>query len=385
MQVRLATLNVWALPEPLGHDVARRIDAIGRRIASLGLDLIAFQEVWTRDAAHRLQAAGTRAGLHQAWSSGADTGGLLLLSRYPIDEVSFERFTLQGEAERVVTNLEYLSGKGFATVRVRTPAGPLVVVTTHLHARYSRSAPHQHVPHRVVQAIQMASRVMNRPEPVVALGDFNFSEGEPDYQVLTQILGMDDVAVALDNRQNTTLGRNAYRNPASIGHRKDYIFARNGLERVLVPRTTTRAFDDSFEIRGEPANHSNHAGLVASFEIRDMPTAERAAASGDVFELAARVLAQGESLAAKRQSGNRKLSGLGLGVAAAAALSAAPKRMNRRKLLRSGLATTAILALTPGVGFSIVSEVLVPDDIRAFRDAAIRLAELRQPVQVAHR
>ena len=50
MQVRLATLNVWALPEPLGRDVTARVDAIGHRIPSLDLDLIAFQEVWTRAA-----------------------------------------------------------------------------------------------------------------------------------------------------------------------------------------------------------------------------------------------------------------------------------------------------------------------------------------------
>jgi hypothetical protein len=30
----------------------------------------------------------------------------------------------------------------------------------------------------------------------------------------------------------------------------------------------------------------------------------------------------------------------------------------------------------PGVGFSIVSEVLVPDDIRAFRNATAQLAKL---------
>ncbi|MFP6630699.1 MAG: hypothetical protein VCC67_16855, partial [Myxococcota bacterium] len=79
MQVRLATLNVWALPEPLGRDVTTRIDAIGRRIPSLGLDLIAFQEVWTRAAWAQLRDAGHRAGLQQAWSGGANSGGLLLL------------------------------------------------------------------------------------------------------------------------------------------------------------------------------------------------------------------------------------------------------------------------------------------------------------------
>lgn len=383
MQVRLATLNVWALPEPLGRDVTTRIDAIGRRIPSLGLDLIAFQEVWTRAAWAQLRDAGHRAGLQQAWSGGANSGGLLLLSRYPIDEVSFERFALRGDAERVVTNLEYVSGKGFATARISTPAGPLVVVNTHLHASYPSTADHRHVPHRTVQAIQMATSFWDRPEPVVALGDFNFREGEPDYKVLTEILGMSDVAAALDYRQDTTLNTNPYRDSEGVGDRKDYVFARSGLEQALVPRSVMRAFDDPLEIGGELASYSNHAGLVADLAFQISPGATRPAPSTDVFDLAARALAEGESLAAERQNGSRMLSGAGIGLAAAAALSARPRRMCRRRLLRGSLAATALLALPTSVGFSIVSEVLVPDEIRAFRNAAAQLAQLREPLQVA--
>jgi len=384
MQVRLATLNVWALPEPLGRDVSTRIDALGRRIPALDLDLIAFQEVWTRAASSRLRDAGRRAGLNQVWPGGASSGGLLLLSRFPIEEASFERFTLRGEAERAVTNLEYVSGKGFATTRMRTPQGPLVVINTHLHASYARAAEHRHVPHRTVQAIQMAASFADNPEPVVALGDFNFREGEPDYQVLTEILGMVDIAAALDRRQNTTLSTNPYRNPTGIGGRKDYVFARSGLEQSLVPRSVTRAFDDPLEIGGQVASYSNHAGLVADLTFQSSPGATRPAPSTDVFDLAAHVLAQGENLAAKRQLGSRKLSSLGIGLAAAAALSATPRRMSRRRLLRGSLATGALLALPPSVGFSIVSEVLVPDEIRAFRKAAAQLAQLREPLRVAH-
>ena len=380
MQIRLATLNVWALPEPIGRDVSARIDAIGRSLSSLQLDLIAFQEVWTRDAGRWLCDAGRDAGLRHVWSGGVDAGGLLLLSRYPIDEVSFERFALQGEAERVVMNLEYLSGKGFATARVSTPAGPLLVVNTHLHARYGSAAKHRHTPHRTVQAIQLAASFMGRAEPVAVLGDFNFREGEPDYQVLTGILGMADVAMALGNRQNTILNTNVYRRASGTDRRKDYIFARSGGDQNLVPHAVARSFDDRFEIGGEPANCSDHAGLIGDFEIRQVPGGARPAPGGDAFDLAERALAEGEILAVERQSGNRRLSGAGIGFAALAALSARPKRISRRKLLRSVLSGAALLALTPGVGFSIVSEVLVPDDLRAFRNAAVQLAKLRDSV-----
>jgi endonuclease/exonuclease/phosphatase family metal-dependent hydrolase len=382
VQIRLATLNVWALPEPIGRDVSARIDAIGRRLAALDLDLIAFQEVWTRDAGRRLGDAGRSAGLRHAWSGGADAGGLLLLSRYPIDEVSFESFALQGEIERVAMNLEYLSGKGFATARLSTPAGPLLVVNTHLHARYSSAAKHRHIPHRTAQAVQMAARFMGRAEPVVMLGDFNCQDGESDYQVLTEILGMTDAAMALGNPQSTVLHTNVYRRASSRDRRKDYFFVRSGGDRNLVPRAVVRSFDDRFEIDDEPANCSDHAGLVGDFEIRQLPAAARPVPSRDAFELAECALTEGESLASERQSGNRRLSGIGIGFAALAALSARPKRMSRRKLLRGALSGAALLGLTPGVGFSIVSEVFVPGDIRAFRNAAAELAKLRGSILV---
>jgi hypothetical protein len=48
--------------------------------------------------------------------------------------------------------------------------------------------------------------------------------------------------------------------------------------------------------------------------------------------------------------------------------------VSRRRLLRTALQVGALLALTPGVGLSIVSEVLTPDELRAFERLRLRLA-----------
>ena len=50
MQIRAATLNAWALPEPLAELVPERMRAIGDELARLELDLMAFQEIWTSTA-----------------------------------------------------------------------------------------------------------------------------------------------------------------------------------------------------------------------------------------------------------------------------------------------------------------------------------------------
>jgi endonuclease/exonuclease/phosphatase family metal-dependent hydrolase len=390
MHIRLATLNVWALPEPIARDVQARIDAIGERLLGLDLDVIAFQEVWTRDAAKRLREAGLRAGLDHCWF-GDDTfsdGGLLVLSRLAIDDVRFEPFGITGAPEKVAANLEYLSGKGFATIRLATPVGPFVLVNTHLHARYTRSSPHKHVPHRTGQTVQLAGRFIHDPTPMAAVGDFNFREGETDYRVLTEILGLTDVAAQLDNRQNTTLHANPYRRPDGVDRRKDFIFVRSGARHAVIPKTISRTFDQILDLDGKRGTYSDHAGLVTDLEL--LPLSETtialsSAASPDprLFEAAARMLAEGESLARERQEGSRKISGIGMSVAAAAALGAMPQQMSRRRLLRASLMAAALVALAPSLGLSIASEVLVPDEIQAFRDAASQLAALDSRQELA--
>ena len=383
MQIRLGTLNAWALPEPLARDVSARIRAIGNRLASLDLDVLALQEVWTRESRRDLRRAGRRAGLPHCWDGeegsgalGAGSGGLLVLSRFPIDRVHFEPFALRGEVEQTVVTGEYVSGKGFASLRLRTPVGPLALIDTHLHARYTRRSPHKHVSHRVGQTIQLATHLSATREPLFAVGDFNFLEGESDYQVLTGILGVSDSAAVLDRRQATTSGTNPYRDPASQGRRKDYVFVRDGLTQGIELRDLRRAFDEPLEIDGNPAAYSNHAGLIVEFEMGGLSGSSHQPADPEVVGLAAELLARGKKLAKRRRKGGRQLSGMGMGFAVAAGLGMVPRRISRRRMLRMSLGATCLLALTPGVGLSYFTEVFVQDEIRAFKRAEEQLAEL---------
>ena len=61
MRLRVATLNVWGLPEPISRDLAPRMEAIGDRLPGLDLDVVAFQEAWTASAPRSQLASGRRA------------------------------------------------------------------------------------------------------------------------------------------------------------------------------------------------------------------------------------------------------------------------------------------------------------------------------------
>ncbi len=67
MQLRLLTLNVWALPWPVSRDTSTRLRAISRKLPEIEADVVAFQEVWTRGAAAALLEGGRGAGYSNTW------------------------------------------------------------------------------------------------------------------------------------------------------------------------------------------------------------------------------------------------------------------------------------------------------------------------------
>lgn len=121
--LRVASFNAWLLPIGAA-DATERRQRLGPAIDALEPDVVCLQEVWTRSAldpiaealAHRLPAVATGG------------GGLVVLSRWPIRDASFQAFP--GRTAPSVT--EWLARKGWLSTLIETPAGPLRVVNSHL-------------------------------------------------------------------------------------------------------------------------------------------------------------------------------------------------------------------------------------------------------------
>ena len=374
--MRIATLNVWALPEPVGFRVNRRMRALGEHLPKLELDVLALQEVWREGARQALVEAGRRAGLVYAWhaTGGLRDGGLLLLSRLPILDARFERYALPGQPPRT-EHVDYYAGKGFLHMRLAGEAGPFHVVNTHLHARYGKRVPHEYKTFRIGQIVQLALAVRAVREPLVLAGDFNLVEDTPEYRILTGLTGARDVASELDRRQNTVYGAHPLRR-TSRDRRVDYVFVRDGLPGGtgvgIRPRHVTRAFDEVFELRGEDGSFSNHAGVLAEVEFPQAPAAPRRI-DEEAVRLATAYLDKGRDETSQRRVEDRVLAGAGLGGAVLAGASVRNERVTRRRLLRASLQGAAFLALAPALGLSVLSEVLAPEELRAFEDFADRL------------
>jgi endonuclease/exonuclease/phosphatase family metal-dependent hydrolase len=378
MRVRVATLNAWALPPPVGEDVALRMRAIGERLPELDVDLMAFQEVWTAAARAVLVEAGRRAGFRDAWQPSAwvGGGGLLVLSRHPIERAVFEPFDLRGHAERLELG-EYWGGKGFAALRIDLAGSRLLLVDTHLHARYNQDAPHGYRPHRVAQLAQLSTWLARDPEPLIVAGDLNFEEGDPEYRVLRGLAGVRDVAAELDRREPTVLDTHPDGPERRLASRRvDFVLVRDGTPpRPLTARGAARPRRGGGD-RGPPAHGLGPRGRAGRGRARGVARGgARPAPDPQAVALALRLLAEGRMHARRRERDFWAAAGIGAG---ATALSATGARFatTRRRFVQRAFQSAALVALVPGAAATILSQLYVPDEIRAFDAAAERVARL---------
>lgn len=336
-------------------------------MATLPADVLAFQEVWFPQAREILLAAGRRVGLRHAWSPDGRlfSSGLLVMSRLPIEEASLTHFALSGRPERV-TQGEYYGGKGYVRARLATPAGPVSVVDTHLHAGGAGDVKSAGLPYRVGQEVQLALAMRAFDEPLITAGDFNFTDAGREHAVWTGLSGLRDLAQEAGHPQATALRSNPFRRQSRRpDHRIDYVFGRDGRRTRVRVHSVRRVFDEPLD--GGRLAYSNHAGVLAEVSIEPTPDIFRWHPTPQAVATARGVLARGRSAAERRRAGERTVTGAGLGLAALVA--AGDRRLTattRRRFLSAGLKVVAAGALAPSVGCSLLSEVFVRDEIRSY-------------------
>jgi endonuclease/exonuclease/phosphatase family metal-dependent hydrolase len=378
MRLRIATLNTWAFPEPLAERLDARMEALAQGLPALGADVLALQEVWSGGARSRLMAGGAAAGLrHACISDGAFLGGgLLLLSRFPFSESRFESYALNGVPHRPA-HPDFYGGKGFQLASIATEVGPVLLLNTHLHARYAGDVDHEYAGHRTAQWVQLAAALASLRQPVALAGDFNFDAGSDEYRAFLGLTGATDAADAAGRPEPTIWPANPYRGSRTKSERRiDFVFTRHGVAHGARPLAARRIFDEVLERGGERFAVSDHAGVLAEVEIEPRPARALPPPEPAAVALAAELLALGLERAERRRRLHRRRAGFGLGasLAAAAALRSGP--LTRRGFLRASLQGSALLALGGTLSSGLVAEVYCPGEVEGYEDARAALARL---------
>ncbi|KXJ95463.1 Endonuclease/exonuclease/phosphatase [Microdochium bolleyi] len=200
-ELNFLTLNCWGLLH-LSEKRSQRLTAIARQLAATepAPHIVALQEVWVqedydciRHETRNILPYGKR------YHAGAFGAGLVILSKWPIEESSMYRYPLNGRPTAFFRGDWYV-GKGVACARIRI--GPDVkdvveVFNTHCHTKYEH-APQKdtYLTHRISQAWELAKLVrgaVERGHLAVALGDFNDVPSSLAYRTFTSACPVHDL------------------------------------------------------------------------------------------------------------------------------------------------------------------------------------------------
>ncbi|KAF2878141.1 hypothetical protein BDV95DRAFT_533299 [Massariosphaeria phaeospora] len=180
LSLRVLSLNCWGL-KYIAKLRNERLAEIGDQIAAATPlpDIVGLQECWTQQDYNVIRDK-TRHFLPYGkfYHSGIFGGGLVILSRWPIEESSMLRYPLNGRPAAFYRG-DWFVGKGVACARIRmgpTRRDIAEVFCTHLHAPYESEPHDSYLCHRTAQAWEITKLMRGAAERghlVIGLGDFN--------------------------------------------------------------------------------------------------------------------------------------------------------------------------------------------------------------------
>lgn len=130
----ILTFNVWDLPVYWRHGRRQRMQKIAEYLNATAADIICLQEVWYRDTQRLFNKVlgtsyhCTNSTERQASGFNNHHGGLLIASKFPLQEIHFSPF-----APIHLPLSERWAHKGVLEARITTPQGEINIFNTHLY------------------------------------------------------------------------------------------------------------------------------------------------------------------------------------------------------------------------------------------------------------
>jgi len=198
--INILTLNCWGL-KYISTLRTERLDEIGRSIAvaNPSPNIVALQECWCQ-ADYQAIRSHTNSILPYGkfYHSGIFGGGLVILAKWPIEESSMYRYSLNGRPGAFYRGDWYV-GKGVACARFRYGTRlkeVMEVFCTHLHAPYESEPHDSYACHRTAQAWEIAKLMkgaVERGHLAIGLGDFNMVPSSLAHRLIESYANVKDV------------------------------------------------------------------------------------------------------------------------------------------------------------------------------------------------
>ena len=226
--MKVLTFNCWAINYVpfVTKDRKQRVTAIAQYLAKETdaetkdsiYDLVCLQELWTKADRNLIKEACKKSLPYSAEFHGGVVGsGTMILSKWPILETKFKKFSLNGYMHEFWHGDAFAAkGIGMAKLMIGSPKNPFIVnaYVSHYHAEYSR-VNDAYATDRVVQALEAGDFIemtSQNTDAILYCGDFNTEPGDLPHRVLTQYYNLKDSQSHLAEKLKTCYAKeNSYR------------------------------------------------------------------------------------------------------------------------------------------------------------------------------
>ncbi|CAL7945150.1 unnamed protein product [Xylocopa violacea] len=270
--INILTLNCWGIPY-VSKDKNARIRAIAEKFATENYDIICLQEVWSVND-FKIIKARTQEQLPYShyFYSGVVGSGVCILSRYPIKDVMFHKWPLNGYVHKIHHG-DWFGGKGIGLCRLQIHNLDINIYTAHLHAEYNRHND-EYIAHRVLQAFDTAQFIRmtsGGANSAILGGDLNTEPQDLAYRLMCGIAGLTDACSNSTNNLGTNeCANNSYTSSQLArnlpeGKRIDHILYK-GSKNIKIELTN---FQHPFpkRIPYKDFSYSDHEAIMATFKF----------------------------------------------------------------------------------------------------------------------
>ncbi|DBA04328.1 TPA: hypothetical protein N0F65_002090 [Lagenidium giganteum] len=282
-KLRILSLNAWGIP------TAPKCTERAAEIASAieNYEIVVLQEIWHRRERSLIISRAYDIGFHYyhyfhpavgfPLPMGPDSfgTGLLVLSKFPLVNVTYHSFSLSGRPY-ALHEADFVANKGIGLLRVQTPAGQVDLFVTHLLANYNhlgKPGPgDRYLSHRTSQAYELAQFInaTSKSNFAVVCGDFNSPSDCLVLRITRDVCQLRDAFTDMNSSDGLTFATED--NKFSHGEhpmRMDYILYKVSKQSSKSPRwqlTKSNVYKQFFtDDKGEKFPISDHFGVFAEF------------------------------------------------------------------------------------------------------------------------
>nr|XP_018898926.1 PREDICTED: putative neutral sphingomyelinase [Bemisia tabaci]XP_018898927.1 PREDICTED: putative neutral sphingomyelinase [Bemisia tabaci]XP_018898928.1 PREDICTED: putative neutral sphingomyelinase [Bemisia tabaci]XP_018898929.1 PREDICTED: putative neutral sphingomyelinase [Bemisia tabaci] len=267
--ITIFSLNCWGI-FLLSKDRVPRMQAIAAHLVEKKYDFVCLQEVWVEDDFQLIKEETQNIlPYSQYFYSGFVGSGVCIFSRWPIKEVLFHQWQLNGYFHKVM-HADFFGGKGIAFIQCVIKGIKINIYSVHLHAEYSTHSD-EYLCHRIIQAFDLSQfiRITSQNADLAILaGDLNSQPSQLSYQLILTNSNMCDASEQANESELGTFNhtRNSYRNlKYQVDQKIDHI-----LYKICSPHKVqflSYAQPLSDLVSNESFSHSDHEAITATFRL----------------------------------------------------------------------------------------------------------------------